>query len=263
MADNDEPDFFGDPEMMTLFMELHCGNPREGPGDDESTLRALRSIPDLPDRPDILDVGCGPGMQTLAIAEATGGDITALDFFPQFLEQLKTSAAESGLGERITTTQGDMNDLPFEPGSFDLIWSEGAIYIMGFENGLREWRKLLRPGGAIAVSQISWLKENVKENQGELFNWWIENCPDIRQISDNLRIIEKCGYEVLGHFTLPESAWWDGYYNSLTEGMDRLRETYHDDAKVEELIRMEMEEQRMYRENSDYFGYEFYIMRKK
>lgn len=178
MTDNNDISLFDDPEMMALFMELHSGNPREGPGDNESTLKALRSIPNLPERPDILDVGCGPGMQTLCLAEATGGNITALDYFPQFLDQLTTSAEERGLEKRITT-------------------------------------------------------------------------------------IEACGYGALGHFTLPESSWWDGYYAHLRKGMEAMRQKDPDDEKVTALIHIEEEEQRMYREFSDYYGYEFYVMRKE
>ena len=63
MNESNEPGIFDDPELMTLFMELHSGNHREGPGDNESTLKALRMVTDLPERPDILDVGCGPGIQ--------------------------------------------------------------------------------------------------------------------------------------------------------------------------------------------------------
>lgn len=255
----DNLDLFNDPGMMNIFMELHSGNPREGPGDDASTVRALRSIPSLPERPEILDIGCGPGMQTLILTEITRGNITALDFFPQFLEQLRVSAVERDVGERITTVQGDMNALPFDPETFDLIWSEGAIYIMGFENGLKQWKKFLRPGGAIAVSQISWLREDIPN---ELFNWWMENCPDIRQVRDNLEIIEKCGYNVIDHFTLPESAWWENYYQNLENRMDEIRKKYPDDEKALMVLEMEEEEQRMYSKYSSYYGYEFYVMKK-
>lgn len=258
MTESEQSDLFDDPELMSRFMELHSGNPREGPGDDECSRRALMAIPDLPVRPDILDIGCGPGRQTLTLAEVTGGNIIGFDFYPQFLAQLESSALERGLDGRISTVQGDMNDLPFESGSFDLIWSEGAIYIMGFEKGLREWRTYLRPEGAIAVSQISWLRKDVPE---DLFTWWMENCQDIRHIDENLRIIDACGYELLEHFTLPESAWWDGYYSSLTEGMERLQEEYPNDPKVTALIEMELEEQQMYRDHSSWYGYEFYVMR--
>ena len=194
--ETDEPNFFDDPELMKLFLEVHSGNPREGPGDNVSTLRALGMIPGLPEQPDILDIACGPGMQTMALADATGGQITALDIFRHFLDQVEHSALERGMEKSIRTVKGSMFDLPFEQDSFDLLWSEGAIYIMGFEKGLREWRKFLRPRGAIAVTHISWLREDVCEIPKTLFDWWMNACPDIRPIRENLAIIEKCGYEL-------------------------------------------------------------------
>ena len=139
MTESDDSEIFDDPELMKLVMELHSGNPREGPEDNESTLRALRMVTDLPERPDILDVGCGPGMQTLTLAKATNGWITALDNHQPFLDALDTSAQEKHLDQTIKTTNGSMFELPFEPALFDLIWSEGAIYIIGFERGLKEW----------------------------------------------------------------------------------------------------------------------------
>ncbi len=259
MTEPDEPVFFDDEELMRLFMELHSGNPREGPGDNESTLRALSMLSSLPNRPEILDVACGPGMQTIALANATGGHITALDLFQQFLDQVERSMIMNGVQNQITLMKGDMKKLPFNDESFDLIWSEGAIYIMGFENGLREWKRFLRPGGAIAVSQISWLREDIPK---EIHDWWMDNCPDIRQIDENLSIIETLGYEVLGHFTLPESCWWDGYYESLIKGLEVMREKYPGNKKVGDFIRMEEEEMVMYRKYSEYYGYEFYVIRK-
>ena len=81
-----------DSDPSDVFFELHRDLPREGPGDDESTLRALALCTELPERPDVLDVGCGPGMQTLALAAATGGIITAVDAHEPFLDQLRERA---------------------------------------------------------------------------------------------------------------------------------------------------------------------------
>ena len=144
-----------------VFLELHSGLPREGPGDDESTLRALRLCTDLPARPDILDVGCGPGMQTLALLGATAGTMTAVDFYQQFLDQLAEQAHATGVGERLRILRADMHELPFAPDSFDLIWSEGAAYIMGISEAFTTWREFLRPRGYIVVTEVSWLVEDV------------------------------------------------------------------------------------------------------
>ncbi len=256
----DEMDFMNDTQMMALFFELHNGNPREGPGDNESTLKALTAIPNLPEKPKILDVGCGPGMQTFVLAEKTGGMITALDNNQPFLDALEKAARERNLNQRIQVKNGSMFELPFEPESFDLIWSEGAIYIIGFEKGLKEWGGFLRSGGYLVASHIAWLREDVPK---ELLDWWKENYPGILTVKENIGIVEANGYRLIDHFTLPESSWWENYYDHLKKGFVRMQEKYPDDEKVAALLQMEEEEQRMYREYSDYYGYEFFIMQRE
>jgi SAM-dependent methyltransferase len=58
---------------------------------------------------------------------------------------------------KITTLEKSMDALDFDDETFDIIWSEGAIYIMGFETGVKQWRNFLKPGGYLAVSEITWL----------------------------------------------------------------------------------------------------------
>ncbi|GAM56739.1 probable transcription regulator [Vibrio ishigakensis] len=48
-----------------------------------------------------------------------------------------------------------MGDLPFEEDSFDVLWSEGAVYNIGFETGIRDWRKYLKSGGTLVVSELT------------------------------------------------------------------------------------------------------------
>jgi len=259
MSEPEELDLFGDPEMMALFIELHNGNPREGPGDDESTLRALAAIPELPERPDILDVGCGPGMQTLALAEATGGNITAFDYFPQFLDQLKTSAAERGIHGRINTVQGDMNNLPFEPGSFDLIWSEGAIYIMGFTRGLKTLKSFVKAGGHVAVSEAVWLKPDPPE---EVLKFW-EEYPEIDTVEEKIKVINELCYTYVGNFVLPHESWSKDYYDHLERRADLLEENWKaEPEEVQRIIQEARNEIKVFREYHDYYGYCFFVMKR-
>ncbi|HBC37406.1 MAG TPA: SAM-dependent methyltransferase, partial [Porphyromonadaceae bacterium] len=66
------------------------------------------------------------------------------------------NAAKHNLQDRVKGITGDMASLPFKEEELDLIWSEGSIYNIGFEKGLNEWRKLLKRGGYIAISEASW-----------------------------------------------------------------------------------------------------------
>ena len=143
---------------MDYFLEIYGSLPRAGPGSDELTRRAFEMIPLLPESPRILDVGCGPGMQTFELLRSCAGTVVALDFLPEMIDRVNTEADRQGVSDRLETVAQDMKEMTFPASSFDVIWSEGAIYNLGFEAGLREIRRFVRPGGYVAVSEAVWLK---------------------------------------------------------------------------------------------------------
>ncbi len=122
-----------------VFFEIHQNLPRQGPGDNKSTTKAYCTLRNLPQNPRILDVGCGPGMQTVQLAKLSNGQIEAVDNHQPFLDELRQNAEAQGISHKIKPTKGDMFNLNYPNNSFDLVWSEGAIYVIGFEKGLREW----------------------------------------------------------------------------------------------------------------------------
>jgi SAM-dependent methyltransferase len=149
--------------------------------------------------------------------------------------------------------------LPFEKESFDLIWAEGSIYIVGLEMGLRQWRPLLRKRGAIAFTEVSWLEPNIPE---ELNRFWMDAYPAIASIAHTMKRIERAGYGLLDHFILPESDWWNDYYNPIEEKLPGLRDKYKDDAEALQVLLIEEKEIDLYRRFSSYYGYVFYIATK-
>ena len=242
---------------MDIFFELHQDLPREGPGDNPSTRKALALLVDLPPRPLILDIGCGPGMQTVELARCTNGKIIAIDTHQPFLEKLKQRAQAEGLSDKITTINMSMFALDFEAKSFDAIWSEGAIYIMGFEQGLRACQPLLKPGGYVAVTELAWLRPNPP---ALVQDFWAAECPGMQSLRENLDFVRAAGYREIAHFVLPPSSWWDHYYTPQEARVAMLRTKYQDDAEAIQLLDVTQKEIDLYREYSDWYGYVFYVM---
>ncbi|MEX1295329.1 MAG: class I SAM-dependent methyltransferase, partial [Candidatus Limnocylindrales bacterium] len=230
------------------------------PGDDASTLRALAACTELPARPAVLDVGCGPGMQTVALAQNTDGTVTAVDLFEQFLDELRARATEAGVRDRIQVMRADMSDLPFGKDSFDLVWSEGAAYIMGITEAFTHWKEFLRPDGYIVITELSWLVPEAQVPK-PAFDFFHNEYPGVTDVPGNLARIEACGYEIVDHFTLPPESWWTDYYTPLEAKLESARSRYAGDTTALELLASTTEELRVRREFGDSYGYEFIIAR--
>ena len=248
---------FDDPFFRRIFFEVHSGLPREGPGDEASLRKALDLVTGLPSRPAVLDVGCGPGLQTLDLARLTGGRVLGLDNHLPFLKDLSVGIARGGLARYVLAVSGDMNHLPFRPGSFDVIWSEGAAYQMGFANALNSWRPFLKPGGWLAVTEAVWLKPGAPE---PVLKLW-EEYPDIKDVPAVLEQVAACGYQMAGHFTLPEEAWWTHYYRPMEIRLAELRLKYVSDPKALDIFAYHQTEIDIYRKYAEYYGYEFIVCR--
>jgi SAM-dependent methyltransferase len=241
-----------------LFFEIFDGLPRQGPGDEASTIKALTLVPGIGPHSRVLDVGCGTGMQTRVLARNSPAPFLAVDNHPPFVEEANRQAREQGLDGRINTLVGDMHRLDFAPGSFDLIWCEGAIYVVGFEAGLRAWRPLLAPGGHLAVTEVCWSRP---DPPAECADFWAREYPAIRDTRGRLMTINECGYDLVGHFALPASAWWDDYYRPLEQHVTRFRTRHRDEADAAELADQIQREIDMWRRYSDWYHYEFFVMR--
>ena len=129
---------------IDYLVDIHKNTPRQGPGSELETKKALDQLMLNGDRIKIADIGCGSGAQTFALGKYTNSDIYAVDLFPQFLNELNIKSKELKLSDRIKTIEASMDDLPFGVDEFDVIWSEGAIYNIGFRAGIENWKKFLK-----------------------------------------------------------------------------------------------------------------------
>jgi ubiquinone/menaquinone biosynthesis C-methylase UbiE len=247
------------PQFVQEVMAAQYGClPRQGPGSPASTRKAFSLLGTLPENPLVLDVGCGTGAQTMELAGLTPGHIVALDIFDWVLDSVSEKVVREGLVGRVHTTQQSMDAMDFREETFDLIWSEGALYIMGFQNALRTCRSLLKAGGCLAASELCWFAADPPDEVQEYFE---TGYPDMKAVDDNLRLVAASGLELLGHFSLPDRDWWTDYYTPMGKLLPSLREKYAGLPDAMAMFDDTEREMAMHRKYARWYGYEFFICR--
>jgi len=252
-----QDDAFDEPGLL---VDLHIGGDRQGPGGAAETRRAIE-LSGLSAHRDLrlADIGCGTGASTLVLAAELDARVIAVDFLSDFLDVLRARAIREDLADRIDTVTASMNDLPFNAGSLDAIWSEGAIYNMGFENGVRQWRRFLKRGGILAVSELTWL---TALRPAELEVHWCAQYAEVGTASSKLAVLERNGYAPLGYFVLPDHCWLDAYYRPMQQRFAAFLARHGSADAARGVVAAAEQEIALYEHHREFVGYGYYIARK-
>jgi SAM-dependent methyltransferase len=255
-----KPNKDGEVEPYQLLIDLHKNARRQGPGGDTETARALDLAAIDREAPlRVADIGCGTGASTLMLARLLNARITAVDFLQEFLDVLERRADLEGLSGKIETLCCPMDNLPFAEEAFDVIWSEGAIYNIGFKKGTSDWYRYLKPGGLLVVSEITWITDT---RPPEIQTYWERVYPEIDLASAKLKVLESGGYSPLAYFILPEHCWLANYYRPLQDGFQAFLERNGDSAAARAIVEAEAGEIELYVKYRGYYSYGVYIARK-
>lgn len=243
-----------------LLVDLHQSAQRQGPGGDPETQKAIALAGLDPSTPlKIADIGCGTGASTRQLARSLNAHITAIDFLADFLEVLKRDAAQEGLQDKITPLVCSMDNLPFADEEYDVLWSEGAIYNIGFENGINAWKRFLKPGGLLVASEITWLTH---ERPPEIQAHWGKEYPEIATAADKIKVLETSGYSPIAYFVLPEHCWLENYYRPMQGRFEDFLARHAQSEAAQAIVEAEKTEIALYETYKAYYSYGFYIARK-
>jgi SAM-dependent methyltransferase len=247
-------------DEFELLVDLHKDANRQGPGGDKETEKAIGLAGIDRDAPlKVADIGCGTGASTLTLARLLNAKITAVDFLQDFIDVLIARAQSGGVEGKITPLCAAMEQLPFKEEEFDVIWSEGAIYNIGFEKGVTDWRRYLKPGGLLVASEITWLTSS---RPSELQHHWNSEYPEIDTASAKIKVLEESGYIPIGYFVLPEYCWIDNYYEPMRKGFSAFLSRHGDSEEARAVVEAERHEIELYEKYKAHYSYGVYIARK-
>jgi len=201
------------------------------------TRKAFRLLPEIRE-PCILDVGCGSGVPTIELAKLSKGEVVGLDIDQSLIDELNRKIGRESLSNRVETRKCSLFEMDFPDESFDIIWAEGSISVIGFEKGLNEWRRLLKPGGFLVVHA------------------------ETKSILNKLKKIPDLGYKLLNQYLLPEDAHWTEYYRPMEIRIKELRAKYKNNRGALQMLRRHQNEIDRVKRNPKGFSSAFYIMQK-
>jgi len=201
------------------------------------TWRAYNLLPKI-ECPEIIDLGCGYGVPTIELAILSKGRILAVDRDRQALSRLKQKVTALRLKKHIRVLAADLTRYRPRRGTYDIIWSEGAVSAVGFEKALDLWRDGLKPDGHLVIHD------------------------EIKDKDVKLNAAARLGWEVVEQFIVPIDTWLTDYFRPLGGRLHDLADKYAHNPRALEVLRREECEIEVFKQRPDDFASAFYILRR-
>jgi len=202
------------------------------------TREAFKAIPAI-EHPHILDLGCGTGVPTIEMAGLTDGKIVAVDANQESLDVFRKKIDILNLNDRISIVQNSVINTHLFENHYDIIMAEGILHIIGFENGLRIFTRLLQSSGYFMIHD------------------------EYHNEKRKLKVIAKYGYELVKFFILDEKIWWNEYYGFMEKKIMDLEKTYTVTSKSEALFKPLKQEIAIFRNDPKSCRSIYYVLKKR
>lgn len=110
---------------------------------------------------------------------------------------------------------------------------------------------------------MSWGSKRACNPPPECAAFWAQEYPAIGSVPVLLGIIDQCGYDTVGHFAIPSSSWWDDYYRPLQGNICDFRVRHREEPDAQELADQVQREIEIWQAYSEFYSYEFFVMRAR
>ena len=201
------------------------------------TRKAFKILPKCKN-PHMLDVGCGTGVPTIELAKISNGHVIGIDIDESSLNLLQRKIKEMGLNNRVSVIKDSILTMDFPEECFDIIWAEGSIFVIGFENSLKKWHRFLKPNGFLVIHDEN--KDKTKK----------------------LGLITKYGYTLIAQFEISDNLMWREYFTPLEQLIQEFRHKYPNDSDLSNELNKDQIEIDKCKLNSTVISSFFVIMQK-
>jgi ubiquinone/menaquinone biosynthesis C-methylase UbiE len=174
----------------------------------------------------------------MELARLGQGEVIGIDIDQPALDKLTKKIREAGLTGRVQAVNCSMSDMAFPDESFDVMWSEGSIFAVGFNRGVQEWKRFLKPNGFMVIHDE---KGNVEEKLEE---------------------ISECGYKLLGYFILSADTWWTEYFAPLEKLIAESQTSCSDDPHTLAELNQARRELEMFKNDPESNSSVYFVMQK-
>jgi ubiquinone/menaquinone biosynthesis C-methylase UbiE len=176
----------------------------------------------------VLDIACGSGYPSLYLAKTIGCGVIGIDINGNGIAAAKKKAKESNLDSKVDFKEVDAGRrLPFNNESFDAaICVDSLIHLSDRLKVLKEWRRVLKPGGRLLFTDptvITGLVSHIELATRSSIGYFLFAPP-----GEDERLIKKAGLRLLDH-------------EDLTQNMAKVSKRWHDARRghKKELVKME------------------------
>lgn len=195
----------------------------------------------------------------MELAHLGGGEVAGIDIDAEALGKFEKRIEEEGLGAKVKAIHGSMLDMTFPPESFDIVWAEGSLHIVGLSKGLSAIRRFIRPVGFLVMHESIWIRPDPPEN---IRNRWESRYPDIRTVDGYKEWVTQYGYSMIASFVLPEDFWWNLYYEPLGRRIEEFREKHSDNPETLAILDREQQEVDLFERSSQWFGSAYLVLQR-